>query len=93
MHKSKGLAFDVVLLPYTDWKLKSDKGLLWCDWKDETSELDVLPVDIQSSLAETAFAYEYFEEMLMSRMDALNLLYVALTRARQGIYMLAPLPS
>jgi ATP-dependent helicase/nuclease subunit A len=93
IHKSKGLAFDVVLLPYTDWKLKSDKGLLWCDWKDDASELDVLPVDIQSSLAETAFAYEYFEEMLMSRMDALNLLYVALTRARLGIYMLAPQPS
>lgn len=93
IHKSKGLAFDVVLLPYTDWKLKSDKGLLWCDWKDDSSELDVLPVDIQSSLAQTAFAYEYFEEMLMSRMDALNLLYVALTRARQGIYMMAPLPA
>lgn len=92
IHKSKGLAFDVVLLPYTDWKLKSDKGLLWCDWQDDSSQLDVLPVDIQTSLAETAFAYEYFEEMLMSRMDALNLLYVALTRARQGIFMMAPLP-
>lgn len=93
IHKSKGLAFDVVLMPYTDWKLKPDKGLLWCDWKDDASALDVLPVDIKSSLAETAFAYEYFEEMLMGRMDALNLLYVALTRARQGIYILAPLPS
>lgn len=93
IHKSKGLAFDVVLMPYTDWKLKPDKGLLWCDWQDDTSALDVLPVDIKSSLAETAFAYEYFEEMLMGRMDALNLLYVALTRARQGIYILSPLPS
>jgi ATP-dependent exoDNAse (exonuclease V) beta subunit len=93
IHKSKGLAFDVVLMPYTDWKLKPDKGLLWCDWQDDASALDVLPVDIKSSLAETAFAYEYFEEMLMGRMDALNLLYVALTRARQGIYILSPLPS
>ena len=93
IHKSKGLAFDMVIVPYADWKLKSDKGLLWCDWKMESSELEVLPVEIQSSLAETVFAYEYFEEMLMSRMDALNLLYVALTRAKQGIFLTAPLPS
>lgn len=93
IHKSKGLAFDVVLLPFTDWKLKSDKGILWCDWLDDPSGLQVLPVDIQSSLAQTKFAFDYFEEMLMSRMDALNMLYVALTRARQGIFMMAPLPS
>ncbi|WP_290711881.1 UvrD-helicase domain-containing protein [Flavihumibacter sp. CACIAM 22H1] len=93
IHKSKGLAFDIVILPYADWKLKSDKGLLWCDWNQDDAGLEVLPVDINSSLGKTVFAYEYFEEMLMSRMDALNLLYVALTRARQGIYMMAPLPS
>lgn len=93
IHKSKGLAFDMVLVPFADWKLKSDKGLLWCDWQNDGSGLEVLPVDIQSSLGKTQFAFDYFEEMLMSRMDALNLLYVALTRARQGIFIMAPQPS
>lgn len=93
IHKSKGLAFDVVILPFADWKLKSDKGILWCEWPDSPSGLQILPVDIQSALAKTRFAFDYFEEMLMSRMDALNMLYVALTRARQAIYMMAPQPS
>lgn len=93
IHKSKGLAFDVVLVPYADWKLKSDKGILWCDYNNPASALELVPVEIKQSLAKTAFAYDYFEELLMSRMDALNLLYVALTRARQAIYVMAAKPS
>lgn len=93
IHKSKGLAFDVVILPYADWKLQNDNGTLWCDWYDESSEIEVLPVSISSKLIQTRFAFQYFEEQLMARMDALNMLYVALTRSREAIYIAAPLPA
>ncbi|ULQ55637.1 UvrD-helicase domain-containing protein [Flavihumibacter rivuli] len=93
IHKSKGLAFDVVIVPYADWKLQNDQGRLWCQWKVEGSPIEVVPVSISKSLAQTHFAYDYFEEQLMARMDALNMLYVALTRTRQAMYIMAPMPS
>lgn len=93
IHKSKGLAFDIVIIPYADWKLVNDKGLLWCHWDQPGSNLQWVPVTIKKDLAKTSFAFDYFEEQLMSRMDALNLLYVALTRAREAIYVLAPAPT
>lgn len=93
IHKSKGLAFDVVIIPYADWELDSKKGMLWCDWKDSPEGITVVPVNISSKMAQTSFAYEYFEERLMSRMDALNMLYVALTRTRQAMFVMAPKPS
>ncbi|KIC96387.1 UvrD-helicase domain-containing protein [Flavihumibacter solisilvae] len=93
IHKSKGLAFDVVILPYADWKMQNDNGTLWCDWYDDNSDIEVLPVSISSKLVQTHFAFQYFEEQLMARMDALNMLYVALTRSREAIYIAAPLPA
>ena len=93
IHKSKGLAFDIVILPYADWELVSKRGLLWCEWKDSPEGIAVVPVNITTGLAQTLFAYDYFEELLMSRMDALNMLYVALTRTRQAMYIMAPKPA
>ncbi|MBC6492826.1 hypothetical protein BC349_17345 [Flavihumibacter stibioxidans] len=93
IHKSKGLAFDVVIIPYADWKLVSDKGMIWCNWEPDESGIEVVPVELNKNLAHTGFAYDYFEEQLMSRMDALNMLYVALTRTRQAMYLLAPQPA
>ncbi len=93
IHKSKGLAFDIVVIPYADWKLGSDKGLIWCEWDDDDSGIEVVPVALKKELEHSGFAYDYFEEQLMTRMDALNMLYVAMTRPRQAIYIMAPLPS
>ncbi|ULQ51689.1 UvrD-helicase domain-containing protein [Flavihumibacter fluvii] len=93
IHKSKGLAFDVVIIPYADWDLESKTGLLWCEWDGSAEGITVVPVTISQGLAHTKFAYDYFEEMLMSSMDALNMLYVALTRTRQAMFIMAPKPA
>jgi ATP-dependent exoDNAse (exonuclease V) beta subunit len=50
----------------------------------------VVPVRYRSALAESVFAYDYFEEQVLCVMDNLNVLYVAFTRARQRIYGWAP---
>src|SRR5699024_1790530 len=39
------------------------------------------------SLAKTAVAKAYFEEVLYSNMDSLNMLYVATTRAKDFLYL------
>ena len=93
IHKSKGLAFDVVIIPYADWKLTNDKGMLWSQWGPDESGIEWVPVLLKKDLDQTRFAYDYFEEQLMARMDALNMLYVALTRTRQAMYIMAPAPS
>lgn len=90
IHKSKGLAFDVVIIPYADWDLDNGRGMIWCEWDNSEEGIAVVPVQITKQLAQTKFAYDYFEERLMSRMDALNMLYVALTRTKQAMFILAP---
>ena len=97
IHKSKGLAFEVLILPFCDWALEPDAKMnnwLWVNTMDtEFSQIPVVPVKYKKSLGQSDFAYEYFEEQLLSQMDSLNMLYVATTRARQQIIGFAPLPK
>ncbi len=93
IHKSKGLAFDAVIIPYADWEFKNDRGKIWCRYDNENSAIKYVPVNLGSKLRDTDFAADYFEEQLFSYMDALNLLYVAFTRARKKILLYGPLPA
>ncbi len=94
IHKAKGLAYTVVLMPFLSWKLVND-GLkaptLWVDSSQTLfNNIPVVPVRYRKDLSESVFAYEYFEEQVLSVMDNLNVLYVASTRARQRIYGWVP---
>jgi len=96
IHRSKGLDFRVVLLPFCNWSLPPDakKNItLWPDMSvTDFKQLPVLPVRYSADLKNSQLAYSYFEEMVSSYLDNLNLLYVALTRVRQYIVLWAPLP-
>jgi ATP-dependent helicase/nuclease subunit A len=97
IHKSKGLAFEVLILPFCNWALEPDaKKNNWLWVKTEAtafSEIPVVPVKYKKDLGQSDFAYEYFEEQLLSQMDSLNMLYVATTRAKQQINAFAPKPK
>lgn len=97
IHKSKGLAFNVLMLPFCNWMLEPDpkkSNYLWVQTKStDFNEIPVVPIKYKKDLAHSTFAYTYFEEQLLSNMDALNLLYVATTRARREIIAYAPLPN
>ena len=97
IHKSKGLAFEVLLLPFCNWALEPDakkNNWLWVKTEGTAfSEIPVVPVKYKKDLGQSDFAYEYFEEQLLSQMDSLNMLYVATTRARQQIKAFAPKPK
>jgi ATP-dependent helicase/nuclease subunit A len=95
IHKSKGLEFKAVLIPFLNWKLNISSGflkkVLWVDAGNTAfGNFSTLPVDYSSKLATTTFAREYFEEMLLNYMDTLNTLYVATTRARDFLYLVCP---
>lgn len=97
IHKSKGLEFKVVVIPFCDWLLDHNPlhtNILWCKPEIEPfNELELLPVKYSSKLAETIFFKDYFDEKLKVYVDNLNLLYVAYTRAEDMLYTFSPKPK
>ena len=94
IHKSKGLEFKVVILPFLSWNLDhiaSKQPFLW--FKPESAPFDdigVVPVKYSSDLSKTWFDKSYAEEKHSAYVDNINLLYVALTRAKEVIYGFSP---
>lgn len=85
LHKSKGLAYDVVILPTLNWSMLSVsptmKSYHWWKAQFPVQELEFFPIEF--SLKNTSFfEEETAEEVLMQYVDALNELYVAMTRAK-----------
>ncbi|MGB5977322.1 MAG: UvrD-helicase domain-containing protein, partial [Cyclobacteriaceae bacterium] len=90
IHKSKGLQFPVVMIPFCDWELDHGRStnILWCSTAglpEPFSRTPFLPIRYNSNLAYSYFAGEYLEEMSRAYLDNLNLLYVALTRPESAM--------
>ena len=89
IHKSKGLEFDNVIVPFCDWALESCDTTLWCKpCEAPFNELPVVPVDYSKKLLETIYADDYRNEHIQNRVDNLNLLYVAFTRAGKNLFVM-----
>ncbi len=91
IHKSKGLEYRHVIIPFCDWRLELP-DVLWCDTTDFQSPFDALPlvpVDYgQKQLKGTVFEHHYLDEHLQNTVDNLNLLYVAFTRAISSLHVI-----
>ena len=86
IHKSKGLEFAHVIIPFCDWVLESRDTTLWCNPTcPPFNDLPIVPVDYSKKLLETIYAEDYKNEHVQNRVDNLNLLYVAFTRAGQSL--------
>ena len=90
VHKSKGLEFDNVIIPYCDWKLETMMDLLWVEpsiapYKD----LKVVPVNLNANkLRESIYATDYLAEHIKNIIDNVNILYVAFTRASRNLFII-----
>lgn len=97
VHKSKGLGFRAVIVPFGDWEIDhkpTQPVILWC--RPEQAPFDKLrlvPVRYGSGLSKTYFARDYYEEKLHAYIDNLNTLYVAFTRAKEELIVYAPQPK
>jgi ATP-dependent exoDNAse (exonuclease V) beta subunit len=89
IHKSKGLAFRAVFVPFCIWDNETKaNSVFWVSAHGTMyHELGDIPLRFGKALARTTVAKAYFEELLYSNMDSLNMLYVATTRAKDFLYL------
>lgn len=95
IHKSKGLAFNIVMYPYANVKIPSVfKGSeKWLSFKDNFKLLEDMPhledfiLPITSGLLETDMEIHYNEEIEKAEFDDLNVMYVAMTRPVNMLYI------
>lgn len=97
IHKSKGLQFHLVFIPFADWSLDSTgmkTDILWLDMKNETnSTSQTIPVRYDKRMLQSKYINEYLENKFYNYLDKLNLLYVATTRAVAELYIYANRPG
>lgn len=90
IHKSKGLQFKVVVVPFISWTFKHEKNLypiLWI-YSDHRllNKIGAVPVKMKKDFLNTLYKDTYLEEEGKAAVDRLNILYVAFTRARECLY-------
>lgn len=89
IHKSKGLEFHTVILPYCEWSLNKYNDTLWVSSDNTLSGgLATIPVKFTKKMAESIFTHEFDEEQLKQIVDNYNLLYVACTRPKCNLFIL-----
>ncbi len=98
IHKSKGLQYKLVIMPFANWSMDNDMmhdNVLWpeVDGLDMFSDVPVVPVKYTTKLEQSHFSQSYFTEKIKAHIDNLNLLYVAFTRAEEGLIVYGELPS
>lgn len=89
IHKSKGLAFRAVFVPFCNWEIKGKpNSTFWVSSADTVyKELGGIPLKYNEELSNSAISKAYYEELLYNNMDALNMLYVATTRSKDYLYI------
>lgn len=95
IHKSKGLERKVVIIPYCNWSMEPRAGgggtLVWADSADSEFEgLGPIPLRYKNEMANSDFSAEYYNERVNNHIDNVNLLYVALTRAKEQLHIMYP---
>lgn len=92
IHKSKGLEFPVVIFPFADQNYSAGiKDQLWVENELEEIKLEKVLVDnsrLVENYSEKA-STTYFQKNQEELLDNINVLYVALTRAVEQLYIIS----
>ena len=87
IHKSKGLAFNVVMIPF-NWEDRVRTNDIWVDTSNHfNKQLQAALIAGNKKLEYSYFSKEYQKEKEMSLLDSLNKLYVAMTRPKERLYI------
>ena len=88
VHKAKGLEFPFVIFPFAEKVGLYKNTQKWC-----ASGEDVFYVDLGTGSARTLFEKDYLEESRLQAVDNINVFYVAMTRPKYGLKVIAAPPS
>lgn len=92
IHKSKGLEFPVVIFPFAEEDYsRSRRDKLWLELDDDTFGFQKALIDSNKSVAEYGekAAEVYHAKAQEELLDNINILYVALTRAEEQLYIIS----
>ena len=105
IHKSKGLEFPVVIIPFANWKVEPiSDSTIWLDLSTirtdqlshengsgQLARLLSAPANTTSKLRSTPgpIAAQYEEELTRTFLENMNLLYVAFTRPTDRLYVIS----
>ncbi|MFL2990724.1 MAG: 3'-5' exonuclease [Cytophagales bacterium] len=96
IHKSKGLEFSNVILPFFDWDLDNVGGgnrekIFWVDLlKYNAMNLTFTsPLNIREMRENSIFNTYYHNERIKAYEDNINLMYVSFTRPKDNLFILA----
>ncbi len=105
IHKSKGLEFPVVIIPFANWRVEPiNDSTIWLDlsairtdllsYENSAGKLTRLlsaPAHTTGNLrkAPAAISAQYEEELTRTFIENMNLLYVAFTRPSDRLYIIA----
>lgn len=95
VHASKGLQAQTLFIPFCMWTKEAGRHpqKVWCELAPELhSGEDWIPVQDGAEMAHSAYGKAYEAEHLNMRIDNLNMLYVALTRAEDNLYISTAYP-
>ncbi|MDB4583594.1 UvrD-helicase domain-containing protein, partial [Draconibacterium sp.] len=97
VHKSKGLEFKAVLLPYLNWGTSWSGNMapiMWCQPEIAPfNRFPLLPVRAGATMEKSYFKDIYYEEKVNYMIDSFNLAYVAFTRAKSVLMINCPAPN
>jgi len=91
IHKSKGLEFHSVIIPFCNWDFerKLTVPTLWVETNpDDYEGMPCLPIMRYKDMGISDFAQAYREETKQIWMDNMNLLYVAFTRPKRNLIVI-----
>lgn len=99
VHKAKGLAYGVVIVPFADWSLRPFMGTLLWGRLPEVADRPVADMPGVAVLSQkqdlllTPLAGQYTEELEKTFLEGLNMLYVAFTRPKHRLYVITKKPK
>ena len=92
IHKSKGLAFPIVLLPF-NWTSSPKKEMWVKNPTNLSNKLEYSLINQNKNLLISDFSIQYEKELSLIALDNLNKLYVACTRAKESLYIYSITPK
>ncbi len=98
IHKSKGLEFPFVIFPFAEKVTLYKHSPSWCEPDTAGTPMEgkaegMYYVDLTEGSSQSLFEKDYIKERRMQAIDNINVFYVAMTRPKYGLKIIAAPPS